>query len=184
MTDPLELRDVMSPLKIKITNRNLCLFTVRDLFKKTDRYEFDFDVYLPSKQMNLQRDLCWTLFQKQELILSILKGVDIPPISVIHRDHSIYYVIDGKQRLHTVLEFIDNEFPIEVKGNLYYFKDLGDSCLYKFLQFTFLGDVAYEYTDHPDPVLFSDDDKIQWFALLNFSGTPQDKEHLKALEGG
>lgn len=182
MTKELKLSDVSSPLRLRVTNRNLSLFSVRDLIVHADDYSFDFDVYLPSKKMNLQRDLCWTLLQKQELILSILKGLRLPPVSVIHRDHTKYYVIDGKQRLCTILQFIHGEFALEVNNHFYFLKDFDENCRYKFMSYDIVGDVAYEYTDD-DPVLFSDDDKIQWFTLLNFSGTQQDKAHLNKLTG-
>ena len=35
-------------------------------------YDIDFDIFLETKGHNLQRPLCWTLNQKQELIFSIL----------------------------------------------------------------------------------------------------------------
>jgi len=44
-------------------NRGLGGIDVEDLLNKK-YYQLDFDVYLPSKQMNLQRGLVWTLQQK------------------------------------------------------------------------------------------------------------------------
>ncbi len=38
--------------------------------------------------------------------------------------------------------------------------------------------VGYEYSDK----LISDDDKIAWFEAINFTGTPQDAEHLRSLK--
>lgn len=46
-------------------------------------YKLDFDVYLPTKGKNLQRPFCWTLAQKRELILSMIKGIDIQAFSII-----------------------------------------------------------------------------------------------------
>lgn len=178
----LSIKDVRTPLKIKITNKNLCIFDIWQLLKHSDDYVFDFNVFLPSKGMNLQRGNVWTLEQKQEFIFSLIKEVKIPPISVIHRDHKVIYVIDGKQRLTCILDFIHNLFPIEVKGLQYYFEDFNDDLMSMFLRISILGDVAYEYSDSPE-LFYSDDDKIQWFNLINFSQTPQDKAHLRKLLG-
>ena len=74
------------------------------------RLTFDFDVYLPSKTMNLQRPLVWTQAQKEALIESIIVKRFIPPISAIYTDESVYQVIDGKQRLTTLIAYLNNEF--------------------------------------------------------------------------
>jgi len=50
---------------------------------------FDFDVYLPTKEINLQRPMVWTLKQKQKFIELIIKNrvntfsPPIPPIFII-----------------------------------------------------------------------------------------------------
>lgn len=53
-----------------------------------------------------QRIFRWTDEQKSRLIESILLGIPIPPIFVSQRADGIWDVIDGVQRLSTVLEFI------------------------------------------------------------------------------
>jgi len=53
-----------------------------------------------------QRIFRWTSEQKSRLIESILLGIPIPPIFVSQRDDGIWDVIDGVQRLSTVLEFV------------------------------------------------------------------------------
>ena len=71
----------------------------------------DFDVYLPSIGKNLQRELCWTLEQKRELINSILIGRHIPHFAIISiidpndQKEEIFQVIDGKQRLSSMISF-------------------------------------------------------------------------------
>lgn len=52
-----------------------------------------------------QRFFRWTLTQKSKLIESILLGIPIPPIFVSQRDDGVWDVIDGLQRLSTILEF-------------------------------------------------------------------------------
>lgn len=159
-------------------NHGMADISLRSILKHKD-YEIDFDVYLPTKKKNLQRPFVWTLFQKRELILSKLKGVKIAPISVISYNHKIYQIIDGKQRLSTLISFVQNEFSIEFEGEEYYFDDLDeDTCKGEFMFQPIYADIGYEYPEAP----ISDDDKIAWFEMINFAGTPQDAEHLKNLK--
>jgi hypothetical protein len=61
-----------------------------------------------------QRKLVWTLEEKQKLIGSILKKYPIPAILLAERDGSpgTYEIIDGLQRLHSIVSFIENSFPL------------------------------------------------------------------------
>jgi hypothetical protein len=53
-----------------------------------------------------QRIFRWEMRQKSRLIESILLGIPVPPIFVSQRDDGVWDVIDGVQRLSTILEFI------------------------------------------------------------------------------
>ena len=58
-----------------------------------------------------QRKLVWTLEEKQKLIESILKQYPIPALLLADRSAGGYEIIDGLQRLHTIVSFIENAFP-------------------------------------------------------------------------
>ena len=58
-----------------------------------------------------QRKLVWTLEEKQKLIESVLRKYPIPAILLAERGHGEYEVIDGLQRLHTIVSFIETAFP-------------------------------------------------------------------------
>lgn len=58
-----------------------------------------------------QRKLVWTLEEKQRLIESILKKYPVPAILLADRAEGGYEIIDGLQRLHTVVSFIESAFP-------------------------------------------------------------------------
>jgi hypothetical protein len=62
-----------------------------------------------------QRKLVWTLEEKQKLISSILKKYPIPAILIAERDGAsgTYEIIDGVQRLNSIVSFIENSFPLE-----------------------------------------------------------------------
>lgn len=57
-----------------------------------------------------QRKLVWTLEEKQRLIESILKKYPIPAILIAERPGGSYEIIDGLQRLHTIMSFIETAF--------------------------------------------------------------------------
>jgi hypothetical protein len=107
-------------------NSGMGICTIRDIVDGSRK--IDMDVYLPTYGKNLQRDLVWTLEQKQAFIIRILRGKIIPDISVIdYRDkEKPLEIIDGKQRISTIISFYNNEFPIVVEGEEYYYKHLPD----------------------------------------------------------
>lgn len=59
-----------------------------------------------------QRKLVWTLHEKQKLIESILKKYPIPAILIAEREQEAgtYEIIDGLQRLHAIVSFIENSY--------------------------------------------------------------------------
>lgn len=69
---------------------------------------------------DFQRGLVWNPKQKSELIESILMGIPLPLIYVKEDEKGVYVIVDGKQRLHTLFSFINNEF---VLGKLTILKD-------------------------------------------------------------
>lgn len=181
---PLDISDIRHEIPYKI-HKGVSMDSIKELLDYGD--EIDFDVYLPTKGKNLQRDFCWTLLQKQQLIVSVLKGIELPSISVIvYKEETglskiTYKIIDGKQRLSTLISFYKNEFPITHDGNHYYYNDLSTAAKYEISTLSLRNDRIYMYKNQPETHL-SDDTIIKWFEMINFSGTPQDEEHLKNLK--
>lgn len=137
----------------------------------------DFDVFLPSRNKNLQRDFVWSIEQKRELIISILLGRHIPHISYINRANETLEIIDGKQRLSTMIDFINDKFTILIEDNEYLFSELPKEYQKEILHFNIKG---YEVIEEVGDTIL-DDDKINWFKLLNYAGTPQDLKHINNL---
>ena len=159
--------------------------------KKERDYTYDFDVYLPKYGINLQRPYVWKHYQQNEFILSILLEKPIQPFIAIqyikdtnHRENTIVYIIDGKQRLLTIKKFIHNKFPIIVNGKEVYFKDFDDELKRYFeSRVNYLtADVYYSYGDENDESYINDDMKIILFNFYNFSGTPQTEKHKNKLQ--
>ena len=191
MPKQLKLSDIRIELKFN-KNNGLSVFSIRDLVEHPEEYRIDFDVFLETKGKNLQRPFVWTLLQKQELILSMLKGIALPAICIIQnskvesdkRRDRVYEVIDGKQRLSTILAFVKGEFNIEVNGKEYNITQLEEPARRLIINHYVKADVAYSYTyaNGSKEAFITDEEKIAWFEMINFAGTPQDIEHLIDLK--
>jgi hypothetical protein len=166
--------------------------SIRDLVKYQleGTLIIDYDVFLPTMGKNLQRPFCWSLEQKQELIRSIFKEMKLPLISLIEykryddRELRKYQIIDGKQRLSTVIAFVNNEFSVDDL----YFKDLDESDSKFILRYSFDREVTYEWggtlsstLKQSDIILLSDQSKIEWFKRINFAGVQQEQAHIDSL---
>ena len=168
------MKNKLPPLRSSFLERqdigsgNLCIAQGKNVLLN----KWDFDVYLPSKNMNLQRPLVWKLDQKRSLIESVIIRRAIPPISVILTLDDVYQVIDGKQRLNALIEYVRGDF--DFCG--YYCEDLPKEYLGQIKRHFVM---AYRLCERSTPI--SDDDKIEWFQWINFAGTPQDIEHMKKL---
>lgn len=142
----------------------------------------DFDVFLPTKNMNLQRGHVWSIRQKRELIMSILLRRFIPRVSILSiyvsdKEDDIYQVIDGKQRLSAMKSFFNKEFSLIFDDHEYYFKDLPKDYKMAISNYNIEAFMIYDEINKPIP----DVDKIEWFKLINFNQTPQDEEHVNRL---
>lgn len=148
--------------------------------------QYDFDVYLQTFGINLQRPYVWEGCQQRDFILSLLWEKPIEKvIAIIHNDdvkrsESTVHIIDGKQRLLTIQKFLHNEFPIILNNKEIYFKDFDESAYYWLRNRVdyITADVFYSYANKP----ISDVDKIKIFNFYNFSGTPQTEEHKNKLQ--
>lgn len=154
------------------------LNSILHLFAKDAK--IDWNVFLETKNCNLQRELCWTLTQKRELIWSILMRRHIPRMALIYTVDNVYKVIDGKQRLSTMLGFLYNEFSLLHDGVKYYFKDLPIEHKRHIETFAF----PYMVYNETHDKMLTDDQMITWFKFINFAGTPQDLKHLEKINNG
>lgn len=73
-----------------------------------------------------QRDKQWSLSKKQGLILTILeeKFINNITISTLINTDRPQYIVDGFQRMTTLVDFRQNKFPVNLNNNILYFKDL------------------------------------------------------------
>lgn len=90
------------PAEVKIQRD---MFSVRELHTEFNDKKL---VLAP----DFQREFVWTLKQKSELVESILMGIPLPMIYFFEGDDGVIQVVDGKQRLTSLFEFISNKFPL------------------------------------------------------------------------
>lgn len=60
-----------------------------------------------------QRRERWEVKRQSELIESFLLNVPVPPIYLAEEEYGIYSIIDGKQRITAVSDYINNSFPLK-----------------------------------------------------------------------
>ena len=142
-------------------------------------YNWDFDIFLPTRGINLQRPLVWTDKQKGELVFSIYSQRYIPAIYLIFKwdKDKTFEVLDGKQRLNAMMGFLEDEFPVAFNGVDYLFSELPNDYQ-KFYE----SHAPVFRVIHEGQTPFTDDQKIRWFGLINFAGTPQDEAHMESLK--
>ncbi len=102
-----------------------------------------------------QRPLVWKTSNKQLLIDTILRGLDIPKFYWKQIDSEHFEVIDGQQRIRTIWEFYDNKFKLpkdadpidgeEIKDKFY--KDLPIKLKKKFTIYSLDVVVVYNVED-------------------------------------
>lgn len=128
-----------------------------------------------------QRTLVWTLKQKQDYINNLFNGMaEIKPTILLYYEDKkdIYEVLDGKQRLTTLFQFIDNEFALIVDGEEVHFNDLIDTDkkfilnhnVYwtRIMSFKVLEPIALE-------------DKLTLFLEKNYLGTHMSDEQINKV---
>ena len=123
-----------------------------------------------------QRDFVWDDADKEYLIDSIFKGVDIGKFVLVHRtdkewheDSYSYEILDGKQRLNTLKEFYENRFPYKGK----YFTELSNKDRYTFQE---------HMISVAEVKNASKKDILTAFLKLNRGGRVMDKKQIEKVE--
>jgi len=98
--------------------------TVIDYINKFDDEGTDVNNKTKYRIPKWQRKDQWIEEYKQELIVSILKGIDIPKIYVGKiKATNNKYIIDGGHRSRAIKEFYGNKFCININGSKVYYNN-------------------------------------------------------------
>jgi hypothetical protein len=164
-----------------------------------EHFEQDEDIYFSFQQRDIQslirqylnkygldldpdyqRGHVWDIDQKVNLIDSIFKNIDIGKFAVIKRPwgpdgnrpltRKLYEVLDGKQRITTIVDYYLGRF--QYKGK--YYNELGYRDQRHFTYFS----VSYAESDY-----LTQEQKYRYFLKLNTTGTPVDPAHMDRVAG-
>lgn len=150
-TSPINIRSLLFKEVAKYDEIQSGLTTITDPDKMTLDVAF-------------QRNLVWTLEQKQSLILSILQQM---PIGMFYINECLdnpnidVVLYDGKQRFDAIKGFLYGEFPITIDGNNYYWYDLRDDDVATILSTS----ISINTTNFDSEV-----DLINYYLLINQAG--------------
>lgn len=143
---------------------------------------FNFNPYLIDKEGNkvyYQRDFCWSLKDKKDFIESIYNQMNCGVIVIKYNDDdkmckvgAEYDVIDGKQRLKTLIEFFNDEFEDK---NGYYWSDFSKVAQRRFLCFSPF--TVYEFREN-----VTDERIKEAFLNVNHMGVEMSKEHIQFVK--
>ncbi|MBD5534570.1 MAG: DUF262 domain-containing protein [Lachnospiraceae bacterium] len=143
--------------------------TIESLLRRNYSFGIDFNP-------DYQRGYVWDQKDKEMLLDSIFKNIDIGKFVLIHLSDEewherglSYEILDGKQRLSTLIEFYENK--LSYKGK--YFNDLS-------------GMDKRAFTEHQVAVAeVRETDKktvLKYFLMLNRTGKSMDEAHLEEVE--
>ena len=111
-----KIEELYENLKREITDISIYKLVIAE-----DKIPIDYEV-------PYQRNYIWNDTKAINLIETILINGVIPPIIALQTSSDLK-IIDGRQRLETILKFYNNEFPLKQFG-LDVFKGC-DNCFYK-----------------------------------------------------
>ena len=126
-----------------------------------------------------QREFVWTDKQKQDYILAILKQrAKITPVIIeklTEQGTVLYEILDGKQRLTALFDYIDNKYPLQTGE---YFKDLSAKDMNVITQTRVRYTRITSYNECDVPLDF----KLAYFLEINALGTKITDEHIEKIE--
>ena len=161
---------------IKVTKKDFSVFELHRKYKSRKQLTLEVD---------FQRRGVWKTDQKCELIESILMGLPLPIFYLKQLEDTSYVVVDGKQRLTTLFEYMDNDFALKSLKILSFlngkkFNDLKDELAVYQSQLE-------DYQVYSHVILPPTPDKIVFdiFDRVNRGGTQLNKQEIRnALYGG
>ncbi len=164
-------------------------YSVFELKRRYDRAKEDGAKGVLILDDSFQRKTVWTRKQKSQLIESLLLGIPIPYLYLYEGKYGNLIVIDGRQRLSAIFQFLDNKFALsnmefikEIEGKKA--KDLTDNLVDKFENYKAKIEdshlhvirVGYETSE-----IF----KLKLFERVNQNGTKLNNQELRhALHQG
>jgi hypothetical protein len=125
---------------------------------------------------DFQRENVWDKKHKSELVESILMGIPIPLIYLFEDEDGVRQIIDGKQRITALKEFINNEYNLSSLSMLPQLKGLKFNEISPLLQAKFEDYQLHSYIiQPPTPELV----KFNIFERVNRGGINLNKQEMR-----
>lgn len=159
--------DVYLKNNIKVEREFYSIYELKRKYDKKDKIILDSD---------FQRNLVWNKKQKSELIESVLMGLPLPVIYLSEDRKGKLIVVDGRQRLNTFFEYMDNKFRLSnlnilKNESLKMFKELDLNLQSKLEDFQLITQVIKPPT--------SDRVKFDIFDRVNRGGTVLNNQEMR-----
>lgn len=131
----------------------------------------------------IQRSMVWETKRKSELIESMILGYPIPPLYAKKmlddngKNDGIYYIMDGKQRISTIKQYLNNEFALSPLPPVTYINPENSE--------EYTTDISrVKFTDLPETL--QDMIKDTMFTMIYFENldSHEEKELFKRLNAG
>lgn len=128
-----------------------------------------------------QRNLVWTTEKKQAFIKKLIIGdIDLCPTLIMppfKEGRHEFEVLDGKQRMMAIIQFIQGQFPVEG----FYYKDLSSGDVSRLMNSPF----KYKQVKYYDKNGLSEmslEQKVELFLQINEYGQKVSDEHLAKIK--
>lgn len=123
----------------------------------------------------MQREFVYPEGKRNAVVNTIFRGFPLNIFYWVENDDGTFEVLDGQQRTISLSQFANNDFSMEINGNLKNFSNLTDDEKDKFLDYELL---VYRCKG-------TDSEKLDWFRTINIAGEPlTDQELLNATYYG
>ncbi|MDD9156865.1 DUF262 domain-containing protein [Aliivibrio sp. S4TY2] len=147
---------------------------------------FEIVRHIEGKRINLSPDFqrynVWSDFQRSELIESVLMGIPIPMLYLFENEKGEKQVIDGKQRLTAIYDFMKDSFPLSKLRLLTEYNGFAFSKLPSILQARLEDCQLHTYIVQPPT---PDVIKFYIFDRINRGGTQLNQQEMRhALHQG
>lgn len=166
-----EITEDYPNLSIKIEQAQYSIYEIK---RRYDRKQICIDP-------EFQRNDVWNIRQKSELIESVIMGIPLPLIYLAENADGKLIVVDGRQRLSTFFQFLDNEFHLRDLKILKHingmkFRDMEEHSQYS-RYITILEDtqLIVQIIKYPT----KDRVRFDIFDRVNRGGTPLNKQEMR-----
>lgn len=166
-------KPIIYPAEVRIEKAQYSILHLQILLKKRQELVLNPD---------FQRHNVWKFKQKSELVESILMGIPIPLVYLFEDQYGKKQVVDGKQRITAILDFLENEYRLSGLNILEHLNGKLFSELEPKLQGIFEDYQLYCYIIQPPT---PERIKYDIFDRVNRGGTSINKQEMRnALYGG